>query len=82
MGRLLSISADRPRLHASEDNRWDYRITLVWKNAAATDDGFDESALSRQLFKDQKAFKQEEQRRFEILIGHWDVPIVDVDLEK
>ena len=82
MGRLLSISADRPRLHASEDNRWDYRITLVWKNAAATDDGFDEAALSRQLFKDQKAFKQEEQRRFEILIGHWDVPIVEIDLEK
>ena len=82
LGRLLNISAVRPRLHASEDNRWDYRVTLVWKNAAATDDGFDEATLSRQLFKDQKTFKQEEQRRFEILIGHWDVPIIDIDLEK
>jgi len=26
-------------------------------------------------------FKKEEQRRFEILIGHWDVPIVDVKLD-
>jgi len=82
LGRLLSISAVRPRLHASEDNRWDYRITLVWKNVGATDDGFDERALSRQLFKDQETFHQEEQRRFEILIGHWDVPIIDVDLEQ
>src|SRR5262245_36105942 len=26
--------------------------------------------------------KKEEQRRFEILAGHWDVPVTDVDLEK
>jgi len=81
LGRLLKISATRPRLHATEDSRWDYRVTLVWKNILATDDGFDEAKLSRQLFKDQATFKKEEQRRFEILIGHWDVPIIDVELE-
>ena len=81
LGRLLQISAMRPRFHATEDGRWDYRVTLVWKNITATDDGFDEAELSRQLFKDQETFKKEEQRRFEILIGHWDVPIVDVELE-
>ena len=47
----------------------------------ATDDGFDEAELSRQLFKDQETFKKEEQRRFEILIGHWDLPIVNVELD-
>ncbi|MCX6122378.1 MAG: hypothetical protein NTX44_12280 [Ignavibacteriales bacterium] len=82
LGRLLQISAARPRLHATEDGRWDYRVTLVWKNVQATDDGFDEKELSRQLFKDQELFKKEEQRRFEILIGHWDVPIIDVVLDK
>ena len=81
LGRLLKITAIRPRLHATEDGRWDYRVTLVWKNIQSTDDGFDESELSRQLFKDQETFKKEEQRRFEILIGHWDVPIVDVELD-
>ena len=81
LGRLLQISATRPRFHATEDGRWDYRVTLVWKNITATDDGFDEAELSRQLFKDQETFKKEEQRRFEILIGHWDVPIVDVELD-
>jgi hypothetical protein len=81
IGRLLEISATRPRLHATEDGRWDYRVTLVWKNIQAIDDGFDETKLSRQLFKDQSTFKKEEQRRFEILIGHWDVPIIDVDLD-
>jgi hypothetical protein len=43
LGRLLQISADRPRLHATEDGRWDYRVTLVWKNVLATDDGFNEA---------------------------------------
>jgi hypothetical protein len=82
LGRLLQISAMRPRLHATEDGRWDYRVTLIWKNVTATDDGFDEAELSRQLFQDQETFKKEEQRRFEILLGHWDVPIIEVDLEK
>ncbi|MGD0037670.1 MAG: hypothetical protein ABSC53_10305 [Bacteroidota bacterium] len=81
LGRLLQISATRPRLHATEDGRWDYRVTLVWKNVHATDDGFDEDEISRQLFKDQEMFKKEEQRRFEILVGHWDVPIIDVKLD-
>ena len=81
IGRLRSISAARPRLHAAEDGRWDYRITLVWKNIQAIDDGFDEAAVSRQLFQDQDTFKKEEQRRFEILLGHWDVPIIDVPLD-
>jgi hypothetical protein len=82
LGRLLQISATRPRFHATEEGRWDYRITLVWKNVNATDDGFDETKLSRQLFKDQELFKKEEQRRFEIMIGHWDVPIIDVNLDQ
>jgi hypothetical protein len=82
LGRIVQISAARPRFHATEDGRWDYRITLVWKNVQVTDDGFSEEEIKRRLFPNQKIFKKEEQRRFEILIGHWDVPVVDVELEK
>jgi hypothetical protein len=81
LGRILQISAARPRFHATEDCRWDYRVTLVWKNIQVTDDGFSEEEIKRQLYRDQETFKKEEQQRFEILIGHWDVPIVDVDLD-
>jgi hypothetical protein len=82
LGRLVQIKAEQPRLHATEDGRWDYRITLVWKNVQMTNDGFSEDDLKRQLFQDQETFKKEEQRRFEILIGHWDVPIVEIELDK
>jgi hypothetical protein len=81
LGRILQIKAVRPRFHSNEDGRWDYRITLVWKNVQITDDGFREDEIKRQMFQDQETFKKEEQRRFEILSGHWDVPIVDVDLD-
>jgi hypothetical protein len=81
LGRILKVSMIAPRLHATEDGRWDYRVTIVFKNAATANDNFDSTALIKQLYPDQETYKKEEQRRFEILDGHWDVPIKDVNLE-
>ena len=82
LGRILSVTGAKPRYHATEDGRWDYRVTIVWKNVAVTEDGFDEQGLIRGLFPDQDAYRKEEQRRFEILLAHWDVPVTEVALEK
>jgi hypothetical protein len=81
LGRILKVTAVSPRYHTTEDGRWDYCVTIVFKNAAIANDDFDTSALLKQMFPDQETYKREEQRRFEILDGHWDVPIKDVDLE-
>jgi hypothetical protein len=81
-GRILKISATKPRFHSTEDGRWDYRVTLVFKNVSAASDASGEEALKRQLFPDQDTYQREEQRRFEILLAHWDVPIADVSLEE
>jgi hypothetical protein len=81
MGRLLKVSAVGPVYHTTEDGRWDYRVTIVYKNAAVANDGYDSAPLLKQLFPDQDTFKKEEQRRFEILDAHWDLPIKDVDLD-
>ena len=80
MGRMLKVSAVAPRYHTTEDGRWDYRVTIVFKNATVANDGFDEKALIKQLYPDQETYKREEQRRFEILDANWDLPIRDVDL--
>jgi hypothetical protein len=82
LGRILRVSMAAPRLHSTEDGRWDYRVTIVFKSAAIANDNFDSEALLRQLYADQESYKKEEQRRFEILDGHWDVPIKDVVLDK
>jgi hypothetical protein len=81
MGRLLNVWVDQPRYHTTEDGRWDYRVTIVFKNATVANEPFDEPALQKQLYPDQETFKKEEQRRFEILLSHWDLPIKGVDVE-
>jgi len=81
LGRILKVSLTAPRFHTTEDGRWDYRVTIVFKNAAIANDNFDSAPLLRQLFPDQDSYKKEEQRRFEILDAHWDLPIKDVDLD-
>ena len=80
-GRIVSVTAVRPRYHATEDGRWDYRVTIVFKNLAAAHDPGAEEAIIKQLFPDQVTFRREEQRRFEILMAHWDVPLVNVALD-
>ncbi|HEX9005500.1 MAG TPA: hypothetical protein VGB07_36670 [Blastocatellia bacterium] len=82
LGRILNVSASAPKYHGTEEGRWDYRVTITWKDAATAHDNFDSQSLLKQLFPDQDTFKKEEQRRFEILAAHWDLPIVDVDLSK
>jgi len=75
-GRLLEVKAEKPRYHATEEGRWDFRVTIVFRSAAAAADSSGESEIARQLFPDQETFRREEQRRFEIVLAHWDVPLV------
>jgi hypothetical protein len=82
MGRMLRVSMVQPIYHTTEDGRWDYRVTIVYKNSAIAHDSFDSASLIKQLYPDQETYKKEEQRRFEILDAHWDLPIKDVDLDK
>ena len=81
-GRILRVTAAKPRYHATEDGRWDYRVTIVFKNATVANDSSGEEAIIKQLFPNQETYKREEQRRFEILIAHWDTPIVSVPLDE
>lgn len=78
-GRMLSLKIESPTYHTTEDGRWDYRVTIVYKNSTvATTANPDEEALIKELWPDQNTYKREEQRRFEILAGHWDLPVADI----
>jgi len=81
MGRMLKVWMDKPRYHATEDGRWDFRVTVVFKNSTVANEPFDEDSLKKQLWPDQATYQKEEQRRFEILLSHWDLPIQTVDLD-
>jgi hypothetical protein len=81
-GRIMRVEMTAPENHMTEDARWDFRVTIVWKNAFVPHQPFDTTAVQKQLFLDQATFQKEEQRRFEILLAHWDLPLASVDLEK
>jgi hypothetical protein len=81
-GRILQVTGARPRYHTTEEGRWDYRVTIVFKNAQIAMDSSGEEAIIKQLYPDQETFRREEQRRFDILIAHWDVPITPLALDK
>ena len=81
-GRMLSVKIETPSNHMTEDARWDYRVTIRFRNSTvATTANPGEEAITRQLWPDQETYKREEQRRFEILDAHWDLPIKDFDFD-
>ena len=78
-GRILQVTGVKPRYHATEDGRWDYRVTITFKNSTvATTANPDEEGLIKQIWPDQATYKREEQRRFEILAAHWDLPVTNI----
>jgi hypothetical protein len=82
-GRMLSLKIEAPAYHTTEDGRWDYRVTIRFQNStAATATNPDEEAFIKQLWPDQDTYKREEQRRFEILVSHWDLPVTDITPKK
>jgi hypothetical protein len=78
-GRILGVKIESPAYHTTEDGRWDYRVTIRYKNSTvATTANSDEEAFAKELWPDQATYKKEEQRRFEILLSHWDLPVTDI----
>ena len=82
-GRMISVKIEQPANHTTEDGRWDYRVTIRFKNSTlATTSNPDEERYTKQLWPDQEKYKREEQRRFEILLAHWDLPVSDITPKK
>jgi hypothetical protein len=78
-GRMLGVKIEAPAYHTTEDGRWDYRVTIRFKNSTlATTSNPDEEGLIKELWPDQATYKKEEQRRFEILAAHWDLPVTEI----
>jgi hypothetical protein len=76
LGDVVQYTVYRPGLHAGEDERWDYRIVIVYRNQQASTH---ESEVERQLFPDKAALRREENHRWELIESHWDLPIREID---
>ena len=66
----------RPGLHSSEDSRWDYRD---FHHLSHWEGSTHEGDVDGQLFSDREAEAKAEQRRWELTLNHWDLPIHEID---
>src|SRR5215813_6507390 len=59
-GRMLSVKIETPANHMTEDARWDYRVTIRFKNSTvATTPNPNDEAETKALFPDQATYKRE-----------------------
>ena len=80
-GDIISIVVEKPKLHSSEDSRWDFKVTLVFKNAVLAFDPNLTTPYKKELYPNETQLAKDEQHRFELLLAHWDVMIDDVPLD-
>jgi len=76
LGFVTNYIVQRPGAHTSEDSRWDYRIIITYPNY---DGSTHEGEVQRQLFPDNATRQREEDRRWELTLNHWDLPIREAD---
>ena len=79
-GDLISVNAEKPKLHSGEDTRWDFKVTLVFKNARLAFDPDLTTPYKKLLYPDLDKLAKDEQHRFELLLAHWDVMVEKIEL--
>ncbi len=75
--RIRDVQVFRPTYHGDGRSDWTFLVVITYADWAALK-SIDEEAIARRLYPDQETFKKEEQRRFEIVDAHWDVPLTPV----
>jgi len=76
LGYVLSYTVYRPGYHTGEDTRWEYRIVVTYRNLAVSRTN---KEVTKQLFPDQATLNREENRRWELVEAHHDLPIRIID---
>ena len=80
-GRIVNVKTFVPAYHGDGRADWTFAVQIVFKDVAAFVGPSGDDEIQRRLFPDRARFLKEEQRRFEILDAHWDVPLNELDLK-
>jgi hypothetical protein len=79
-GRMTAVRTFVPTYHGDGRADWTFAVAITFRDAAAMNGPSAEDAIVKRLYPDQATFKREEQRRFEIVEAHWDVPLNELSL--
>jgi uncharacterized protein CbrC (UPF0167 family) len=79
-GRIANVRTFVPSYHGDGRADWTFAVQIVFRDVAAFVEPAGDEEIQKRLFPDRARFLKEEQRRFEILDAHWDVPLNELDL--
>lgn len=79
-GDIITVNAEKPKLHSGEDTRWDFKVTLVFKNVQAAFDPDLTTPYKKLIYPNLDKLEKDEQHRFELLLSHWDVMTESIPL--
>ena len=79
-GRIKDVRTYVPTYHGDGRADWTFAVAITFRDTAAMTGPSGEEEIVKRLYPDQATFRKEEQRRFELLDAHWDVPLNELDL--
>jgi hypothetical protein len=80
-GLLKSEKLYERRFHAASP-AWDYKVVMVWRDWAALEEAHArESEIIRALYPNKEEHDQQEKRRWELTVTHWDDVLNEVPLD-
>lgn len=77
-GRIKGVQVLKPTFHGDGRADWTFLTLITFKSFAVLGAPSGEEAIAKRLYPDQETFRREEQRRFELIEAHWDVPLAPV----
>jgi hypothetical protein len=81
-GRIVDVRTYVPTYHGDGRADWTFAVVITFKDTAAMTGPSPDAEIAKKLYPDQPKFLREEQRRFELLDAHWDVPLNELRLDK
>jgi hypothetical protein len=78
-GRIRAVYVYRPTFHGEGRADWTFLVVIQFSDWSVLGGPSPDEAIAKRLYPDQETFRKEEQRRFEILDAHWDVPLSPVE---
>jgi hypothetical protein len=78
-GQFRSVRTYVPEFHGDGRADWTFAVELIAPPNAPATPTTDE--IVAKLYPDRAKFVREEQRRFEILVAHWDSPLNRIDFD-
>jgi len=80
-GRIKDVRTYVPTYHGDGRADWTFAVVITYRDTATMTGPSNDAEIVKRLYPDAAAFAREEQRRFEILDAHWDVPLNELDMD-